>query len=230
MIASGLSLALGHVAETIVPRRPRLHADDGPDLLVARVVKGEIERFREGAELAFPALRHVHLAYLHAKLLADRQLEVKSSNTKIIMASAFAIINLLPTEQNLASPLTHHFAALAAITLAEVLERDPTPIGNALKELENALNTGTIQYPYGVSGNRPAWSVAISKFISNRLELQNQKLSGAGAAQRDGLQDLADAAVGADGGPVGEETGKKLEGQVIDWTAMTRAGYLRLFE
>ena len=225
---SGLSLCVGHVAETLVPRKPVAHGEPSNDLLVARLIRGELERFREGAEGAFPRLRHVQVAYLAAKLLADRHTEVSVSNTKAIVAGAFDLGRWLPTEQNHASPLTHHFAALAAITLAEVLERDPTPIGDVLKKLESDLNTGNIQHPYNSVGNRPPWGTAIARFIGSRLDLQSQKTSE--EAQLGGLQHLADAAVRTDGGRTGEETGKKLEGQAIDWTAMTRAGYLKLFE
>ena len=190
-------------------------------MLLGRALRGELQRFREGSEQDFSALRHVHLAYLHVKLLSDRHLETNTSNTKAIMSGAFRIISLLATDQNRASPLTHHFAALATITLAEVMDRDPQPIGDALKLLQSHLENGHIQYPYGVVNNRPAWSTAISIFISKK----------AGSAMgRGGLQHLADAAVGANGGHAGEDVGKKLEGQPIDWTAMTMEGYLRLFE
>ena len=137
------------------------------------------------------------------------------------MINAFKIVDLLATDQNRASPLTHHFAALTAITLAEVREHDPDPISDALKLLQSNLVNGNIQYPQGVASNRPAWSTAISTFISAKVET---------ATERGGLQHLADAAVGADGGLAGEEVGKQLEGQGIDWAIMTAVGYLRLFE
>ena len=192
-----------------------------PGLLLERALRGELERFREGTERSFSILRHVHLAYLHVKLLSDRHLEIKANNTKEIMVNAFKIVGLLATDQNRASPLTHHFAALTAITLAEVKEHDPQSIGNALKLLQSNLENGLVQYPYGVASSRPAWSAAISSFIS---------IKSGSNSERGGLQHLADAAVGADSGLAGENVGKKLEGQTIDWTAMTLEGYLRLFE
>lgn len=191
-------------------------------MLLGRALRGELQRFRESTEQYFGTLKHVHLAYLHVKLLSDRHLETNISNTKAIMSGAFKTISLLATDQNRASPLTHHFAALATITLAEVIDRDPQPIGDALQLLQSNLENGQVQYPYGVANNRPAWSTAISAFIS--------KKAGSAIGGRGGLQHLADAAVGVDGGHAGEDVGKKLEGQPIDWTAMTIEGYLRLFE
>ena len=155
------------------------------------------------------------------KLLSDRHLGIYVDHTKEIMINAFKIVSLLATDQNRASPLTHHFAALTAITLAEVKDGDPQPISDALKLLQSNLENGLVQYPYGIANNRSAWSTAISSFISTK--------SGSNT-DRGGLQHLADAAVGANGGLAGEDVGKKLEGQTIDWTAMTLEGYLRLFE
>lgn len=208
--------------------RPRINADGPSDVLVARIIRGELERFREGTEQSFATLRHVHLAYLYVKLLSDRHLEVNTSNTPKIIAGAFRIISLLSTEQNRASLLTHHFAALSAITLAEIIERDPEPISLALVNLQVDLDDGQIQHPYIANHARPNWSTAISTFIRAKVEAQNQKTEG--AVGHDGLQHLADAAVGADGATLGDQTGKKLEEEAIDWTAMTLEGYLRLFE
>ena len=228
LTSPGLTVALGHVTATFLPRR--VNEDELLEVLLVRSIKGELERFHEGVELSFPTQRHIQLAYLHAKLLADRTLQTYGSKTSAIISGAFKIIKLLPNDQNHASPLTHHFAALAAITLGEILERDPSPIGNALRDLQNGLNNGSVQYPLGISGNRPAWSNAIAKFINSRLDPQNLQ-TGSNGVQRGGLQHLADAAVGGDdGNQDGEETGKKLEGQLIDWREMTKAGYLKLFE
>ena len=205
--------------------------------MIGRVIKGELERVREGIELSFPNFRHIQLAYLHAKLLSDRNFDTSTSNTKAIIVGALTIIHILPNEQNHASPLTNHFAALATLTLAEVIARDPAPVGIALQELQNDLNNGSIQSPYGVSGSRPAWSNTIARFISKCLDQQNLKSTGTGAnasnsngnssgePQRGALQDLADAAVGGtgtgvDGGAGGTEGGEaEGEGDDKDKTA-----------
>lgn len=195
-------------------------------------MKGEVERFGEGLEQFPSSLRHINLAYLHVKLLSDRHLEVYASKTGEIVRGALNIVRSLLSDQNRWCPLTHHFAALAAITLLEAVDHgDASGSIAAVKDLQYGLESGRLQHPHEQQGSRSAWNLAISRFIIKSLESPGQMSSAnTKANDRGGLQHLADAAVGADGGHVGDEVANRAEEQSTDWTALTSKGYLKIFE
>lgn len=189
-------------------------------------MKGEIERFRETMQEGFDFSSHysvVHLAYLHVKLLSCRHLEMYPSNVGEIINSGINIVS----HQNQPTLFTHHFTALAALTLTEGLAgdsviSDPPGIINALKELQQQLMPGYI--PPHLA--RPGWGSAVSRFVSRKLEQFQQP------KDRGGLQHLADAAISeshADG-KHGNGASRKAEGDLYDWSTVRSKGYLTVFE
>lgn len=191
---------------------------------------GNIENYRKSVQSRLPAMPHLHLAYLHLKLLADRHLGLYSPNaTRIpgmyrpqptpIKRGAQEIVKLL--QQNpVACPLTHHWAALAAITLAEFpLDMDTV---RPKLDLREALQTGQLRK---TKGKVPLWDTVIAGYITKKLDhLEN----------RGALGQLADAAVGnnpANNENVGDDTAvEDYVGPKVEWSVATIEGYLNHFE
>lgn len=121
-------------------------------------MRGEIDRYRESVEERFFSTPHLHLAYLHVKLLADCSLGVFASSDEQIVEGAMSIVRALISAQTLATPLVHHYAAMAVTTLIATIDRDPTTSG-ALLELRNFLDTLHLRRQPTVV--RPAWHTAI---------------------------------------------------------------------
>ena len=144
----------------------------------------------------FPTLHHLRLAYLHVQLLADRYLELNMSHTNRVVNAAFEIVSLLQRKDaESVSPLTHHWAALTAMTLVECMER----MGNresimALHDLQERISTGQLRSLESGQIEATAWDNAISTYITKKLE-QRSAQGPDHDNGRGGLEHLADAAV-----------------------------------
>lgn len=155
-------------------------------------------------------LPEIHLAYLYLQLLADRHSEGQLAKVNSIINGAFHIVTLLKDKKGVySSVLIHHVIALTAVTLGEVADRQTNSGATAaLHDLRAGLDTALFRLGKG----KTPWDVAISSFISNKLDND--------AGDRGGLGQLADAAVGktdANEGPA-------------EWSAATLKGYLNIFE
>ena len=163
----------------------------------------------------------VKLVPAHLRLLANLHLALYASKTDQLLDSAHDLVALLLSQK---SPpiLTHHFAALAAFTLSENMDKKKSVDG--LIDLRNGLENGNqIRFNYARMDDRPAWDAAIIAFI-------NKKLTARSNAGGRGLAQLADAAVGKSTNGEGDDGVGAASGDSHDWTEAASKGYLDLFE
>lgn len=221
-----------------------LYSDSVPDTSqschITRMMRRTLNTFSLVIE-AFPTLHHLRLAYLHVQLLADRYLERNISHASKIVKGAVEIVSLLRRNNTEAvSPLTHHWAALAAITLVECMEK----LGHresivALHELRSCVSSGQLRSLASAQADATAWDKVISAFISKRVEQRGPQGSEHDTG-RGGLEHLADAAVsksqtandgkpGDDAGNADATSGDMSNAKVaepFDWEAGIAGGYL----
>ena len=145
------------------------------------------------------------------------------------------------------SPLTHHFAALSALTLTELLDvqKAQKDALGGLATLSQAIETGRIISSAAVQEGAVGWDIVILEHIQKKVQhvqqQQQQQQSQAGndsgsTIDRGGLQHLADLAVGESEGAA-STTGEKIKEDAgagsavaeIDWTVLTSSGYLNAF-
>lgn len=183
-------------------------------------MKGEVDRLGEGLYHIFHQTPHVYLAFAHLKLLSLRLPGFPDSTASERLDLAYTIVDQLGSSTGGVRPLTHHFAGLAAITLAENMDHDQSVA--ALQKLRAIIDTGYLREDIDSSNARPhktIWTAPISSFITKKLgDRAPQVVDDVGSALG-GLQHLADAAVG--NGPNGEAT---------DWTTAGAKGFLNEFD
>lgn len=183
-------------------------------------MKGEIDRLGEGLYQTFRQAPHLYLAFAHLKLLSLRLPGFPDSITTELLDLAYTVVDQLSSPIGGVRPLTHHFAGLAAITLAENMGNEQSVA--TFQKLRAILDTGYVREDIESSKSRPhktVWNVPISSFISKKLGDSAPQASNDSMTSRGGLQHLADAAVG---------NGSNEE--ATDWTAVGAKGFLNEFE
>ena len=206
-----LSFIIGHLAAilttTKTPSTDVMSPSNPASALLGLTLAGEIDRFRESVESVWGSLNLVHLSYHHVHLLIKR-LNPASEPTDLV-SHAVKVATVLNSRMTPVTPLNHHFGALAAMTLCELVDvprtRDLALQG--LEQLVEALGEGR-----GLAGKRESegWDGAIRELAVMKLERVRQG----------GLEALAEAAGGGVGGGGGEGE------REFDPTLLTRYGYL----
>ena len=211
---------LGHVSHAILYQDPERNRSHPRELLLDTLMKGEIDRLGEGLYHVFRQMPHVCLAFAHLKLLSLRLPGIPDSIASERLDLAYTIVDQLGSSTGGVRPLTHHFAGLAAMTLAENMGHDQSVA--ALQKLRAILDTGYLREDIDSSNCSPhktIWTAPISSFITKKLgDRAPQIIDDVGSALG-GLQHLADAAVG--NGPNEE---------AIDWTTAGAKGFLSEFD
>ena len=221
-----------------------LYSESGVDTPQSRQITRMMRRTLNTFSLvieALPTMHHLRLAYLHVQLLADRYLERNISHASRIVKGAVEIASLLRRNNTEAvSPLTHHWAALAAITLVESVERTGHRESIvALHELRNCVSSGQLRSLESAQADATAWDKVISAFISKRIEQRGPQGTDH-ETSRGGLEHLADAAVSKsqtanDGKPSDDagnadatsgDMGSAKVAEPFDWEAGIAGGYL----
>ncbi len=183
-------------------------------------MKGEIDRLGEGLFQTFNQTPHIYLAFAHLKLLCLAFPGLPNSAEADRLELVYTIVDQLGSPTDCVQPLTHHFAGLAAIILAENMGNDHAMAN--LHKLRAILDNGYVREDVESSKSRPlktAWNAPISSFITKKLgDRALQGFDDAGSSHG-GLQHLANAAVG--NGPNGDAS---------DWTAVGAKGFLNEFE
>lgn len=235
---SGLSLILGHVADAI--RYPPEATLKSPFRFSLKVLNGELERFREEIEPMFPSLPHVHLSFLHVKHLLKRGLSHHFYEADGLVHIALEIVDIVTGDQLLMSPLTHHFASLAAVTLVESTQETlkpstppPGTVLGCLHHLRQWLDKDTNPLAVTPESGKQGWNTVIAHFIATNVSKSNSPLgssnnnSSGTLIDRGGLQHLAEAAVGSVesmNGEKGPEEGKQASAEgdnLMDLTTST---------
>lgn len=199
---AGLSSILGHLAELFVAPTDLMAPSSSSSSLINKLLAGEMERFRESVDSIIGSLSTVHLAYWHIRLLMKRH--SPSSEPVDLLGPAEIIARILNSDSVPLTPLSHHFAALAAQTLVELVDipdcRDAAWQG--IRELQDALNLS--HYPRG-DETRAGWLATIRELLASKSQQQKQQQPpGASSGgerssavpNQGSLQHLADLAVG----------------------------------
>lgn len=183
-------------------------------------MQGEIDRLKESLYHEFHQTRHLYLAFAHLQLLSFRLPGFSDYAASQRSDTAHTIVEQLSSFTDDLRPLNHHFAGLAAITLAEDMDNDKSLA--SLQKLRGVLDTGYVREdiePSNPRAHKTIWNAPISSFISKKLGDSGPHTANEPGSSRGGLQHLADAAVG--NGPNDEAT---------DWTAVGAKGFLNEFD
>jgi hypothetical protein len=232
-----LSFIIGHLAAilttTKTPETNVMAPSNPASSLLGLTLAGEIDRFRESVESVWGSLNLVHLSYHHCHLLIKR-LNPTTEPTELI-GHAVKVATVLNQRQTPITPLNHHFAALAAMTLCELVDIEKTRAEaiRGLEQISEALGFGR-----GLAGHEKStgWDSAIRDLIvqkRNKLQL----VLGGVEQLPPGLQHLAHAASAGEGvgltpsSAQGNVAATSVAGEngrpgKFDPTMLTRYGYL----
>ncbi|KAK5718122.1 Glucose-responsive transcription factor [Elasticomyces elasticus] len=217
-----LSFIIGHLAAilttTKTPSTDVMAPSNPASSLLGLTLAGEIDRFRESVESVWGSLNLVHLSYHHCHLLIKR-LNPTTEPVELV-GHAVKVATVLNSRQTPVTPLNHHFAALSAMTLCELCDI-PKTRAEAIRGLEQMVEC--LGEGRGLAGKEKGegWDEAIRELVVGKKE-RMLRLGGDGSGG--GLEDLANAAVGA-GGP-GTAGGGDGGTVALDPTWLTRYGYL----
>ncbi|EWC46446.1 hypothetical protein DRE_04389 [Drechslerella stenobrocha 248] len=226
-----LSMILGHLAENLTSSEQAVSSPTG-GAYVSRLLRGELERFRESVDSVLGSLNLVHIAYWHVKLLSLRLSDATEPSQ--LMGPATRIATILNSVQTLVTPLSYHFAALAILTLVDLLEYGETRV-EAEKGI--VLIVEAMEKRRGISTREDGagWDRTVKDFISRRTQQQQQLRTNSGANTTSGkhplphgnLQHLAELAVGEGaGGPGASGMSAEARYPVIDTHMLQKYGYL----
>lgn len=232
-----LSFIIGHLAAilttTKTPETNVMAPSNPASALLGLTLAGEIDRFRESVESVWGSLNLVHLCYHHCHLLIKR-LNPTTEPTELI-GHAVKVATVLNQRQTPITPLNHHFAALSAMTLCELVDVDKTRAEaiKGIEQISEALGLGR-----GLAGHEHSsgWDSAIRELILQKKAKLVQVLGP--DALPPGLARLSGGAGSA--ADVGRSTPSSIEGNVsatsvvgedgrrgkFDPTMLTRYGYL----
>ncbi|KAA8909954.1 hypothetical protein FN846DRAFT_775751 [Sphaerosporella brunnea] len=194
-----LSCILGHLAEVFTTADEIVSAAS-LNPYICRLLRGELERFRESVEVVWGSLTLLHVAYYHVKLLTLRH--NSSSEPRQLLEPALRMATMLDHSSMPITPLNHHFAALALITLVDLAEIDETrdEAWKGIQQLDEALKK---RRGLATREDSVGWDRAIKDLISTRVESRYTNLGGTPQQSGTGsLQHLAELAIG-DQSPAG---------------------------
>lgn len=213
-----LSFIIGHLASilttTKTPSTDVMAPSNPASALLGLTLAGEIDRFRESVESVWGTLNLVHLSYHHCHLLIKR-LSPTTEPVELI-EHAVKVATVLNSRLTPVTPLNHHFGALAAMTLCELCDV-PITRAEALRGLDQMVEC--LGEGRGLAGKQESegWDGAIRELVVKKKE----RMLAYGDA--DGLQGLADAAVGE---AAHASNGNGSANVNFDPTMLTRYGYL----
>lgn len=190
---------MGHLAEAFtIADGTASAASFNP--FISRILRGELERFRESVEGVWDSFTLLHLAYHHVKLLT---LRYNSAEPHQLLGPAQKIVVMLASPQTPITLLNHHFAALSLLTLVELSEIPETrdEAWKGIQQLADALEEqrGVVTRDDGLG-----WDMVIKDLINKRK--QERFGNSNPEVPRGSLQHLAELAVGErspTGTPVG---------------------------
>lgn len=218
-----LSYILGHLSAVLQQPPSLMSRESAAAPIITTTILGELDRFRESVEsvlLGAPNL--VHLTYWHVRLMVLRL--NSSTTTQELLAPATRMATILNSSYTMITPLNHHFAALAAMTLVELADFEETREG-AKKGIADMIEAIGTKRGLQSRENSTGWDGAIRELVvkrQGRIEGRVFHSRDDDSESRENLRHLADAAVG--------ESSNTMDGfsatASFDPTLMTRSGYL----
>src|SRR5579862_5996614 len=138
--SQGLSCIIGHLAAVFISTEDVMAPNSSSAPLVGKLLNGEVDRFRESVDSTIHSLNLVHLSYWHVKLLLKRH--TAASEPHDLLGPAQHLASILNSPNTPITPLNHHFAALAALTLVELADIPETKEGawKGIQDLHEALD------------------------------------------------------------------------------------------
>lgn len=216
---TGLSCILGHLAEAFTTADEVVSAAS-LNPYICRLLRGELERFRESVEVVWGSLSLLHVAYYHVKLLTLRH--NSSSEPRQLLEPALRMATMLDHSSMPITPLNHHFAALALITLVDLADIEETrdEAWRGIQQLDEALKK---RRGLATREDSVGWDRAIKDLINTRLESRYMNFPGGSSTGT--LQHLAELAIG-DQSPAGYTSSLGQRGKGLDAGKLQKYGYL----
>ncbi|KAL6714307.1 Glucose-responsive transcription factor [Lecanora helva] len=195
-----LSRAMGHLFDAISNDPEDLATPIGVRL--ANALDGQISSVRESVHRSFARMPSMHIACLHLQQVAHYYLRGSDTDIEATVNNVFQIVTLLRKKKGVYhTPFMHHIVGLIAHNLIQISELQlHSGATAALQDLCNSLDTSFFR-PHS---EKTGWDAAISTSITKRLNN--------GVGERDGLGQLAEAAIGNTGAIDGTHTGKTDDG------------------
>ncbi len=195
--------------------------------LVTKVLQGQMAMFRSSVGLGMDLSNLINLSSLHVNLLIKRY--TPSPEPQELLGMAYNIATMLSAGPARITVLDHHFAALAALTLAELVDT-PETLDGAPQHLDILSQTLRKRRSNMNHEDRDSWDFAVEDFIKTKGH------SGSLTTNQGNLYQLANLAVGASGGSVNNTTGDTTAANggpdtktnAFDPTQLTRQGYLKV--
>lgn len=214
-----LSYILGHLS-AILQQPPTLMARDSAAApIITTTILGELDRFRESVEsLLAGAPNLVHLTYWHVKLMVLRL--TPSTTAAELLEPAKRMSKILNSSYTPLTPLNHHFAALAAMTLVELADFEDTRQG-AKQGISDILEAHSGKRGFEGRENSTGWDGAIRELLVKAKSHIESRPPGENGGTLRHLTDASGAGVGGQGD---SESGSMVS--VFDPTLMTRYGFL----
>ena len=175
---------------------------------------GEVDRFRESVgNILLGAPNVIHLAFWHVQLMVLRL--TSSAQPHELLQPATSIAKTLNSSYTIVTPLNHHFAALAAVTLGELRAYDEMRLG-AEQGIEDLFTALVSKRGLMSREDSAGWDSVIRDLVTKNRSQRGKQAPSGESADRDtaGLQHLADAAIsGNNNAASGRPTTPKTPGQ-----------------
>ncbi|BFZ59685.1 Glucose-responsive transcription factor [Saitoella coloradoensis] len=173
-----VSCILGHLADAFSSPDESISSSSNP--YISKILRGELERFRESVEVVWGQSNLLHIAYWHVKLLA--LLHTSTSEPHTLLGPALRIASILQSPSTPVTPLNHHFAALSGSVLLR-LANIPETRDDSLRGLFGLREA--IERRRGLIGREgmSGWDAAIRDLVTK-------------VSLRGSLGQLADVAIG----------------------------------
>ena len=221
-----LSYILGHLSAILQQPPSLMSRESAAAPIITTTILGELDRFRESVEsvlLGAPNL--VHLSYWHVRLMVLRL--TSSTTLQELLPPASRMASILNSSSTMITPLNHHFAALASMTLVELADFEETREG-ARRGIADMVEAIGSKRGFQSRDNSTGWDGAIRELVVKRqTQIEHRSyLEDVGSS----LRHLANAAVREDGTEAGYMTPalrETREATSFNPTTMTRTGYLR---
>ncbi|KAL9087590.1 MAG: hypothetical protein Q9159_003540 [Coniocarpon cinnabarinum] len=161
-----LSYILGHISAVLQQPLTLMSRESAAASIITTIILGELDRFRESVEsvlLGAPNL--LHLSYWHVRLMVLRL--SPSTSAAELLTPATRMARFLNSTNTPLTPLNHHFAALASMTLVELADFEATR-EESMRGIEEILEAHSGKRGFEGRENSTGWDGAIRELLVKR--------------------------------------------------------------